>query len=164
MKITVGERIPDVQLWQMAEEGPRPVRTGDYFSGRRIALFAVPGAFTSTCSDVHLPGFLVRFDDLRSAGADAVACTAVNDAEVMAAWAKATGAAGRIDMLADGNADLARALGMDRDGSRYGMGVRSRRYGAVVYDGVVTYLGVEPAGEVGVSGAEAVLAALADSP
>jgi glutaredoxin/glutathione-dependent peroxiredoxin len=160
MPIEVGETIPDVQVQRMTADGVRGVSTREYFAGRRVALFAVPGAFTPTCSETHLPGFLVRADDLRERGVDAVACTAINDAFVLHAWAKATGAAGVIDMLADGNGDLAHALGLDKDSSRWGQGRRSRRYAALVDDGTVTYLGVEPAGEVGVSSAEAVLAAL----
>jgi peroxiredoxin len=161
MPIAIGDRVPDVEVQQMTPEGVRSLRTADYFADRRVVLFAVPGAFTPTCSDAHLPGFLVQVDALRARGADVVACTAVNDAFVLAAWAKLTGAAGYIDMLADGNADFARALGLDKDSSGYGMGRRSKRYAAVVDDGVVTYLGVESGGGVGVSGADAVLGALA---
>ena len=160
MAIAVGDRMPEVGLdvWR-GGRGER-VTSGAFFSGKRIALFAVPGAFTSTCSEVHLPGFLARADDLKAHGADEVVCTAVNDAAVLGAWAQATGAAGHITMLADGSGDLARELGLELDGRGFGMGMRSRRYAAVVNDGVVEYLGVEPGREVGVSSAEAVLAAL----
>lgn len=158
--IAEGERLPDVGVDLWTAEGGKRVTTGDFFAGKKIALFAVPGAFTLTCSEIHLPGFLVRADDIRAQGVDDVVCTAVNDVAVLGAWARATGATDHITMLADGNGDLARALGLELDGRGFGAGMRSRRYAAVVNDGVVEYLGVEFGREVGVSSAEAVLAAL----
>ena len=160
MPIAVGDRIPSTQLSRLVDGRVSAISTDDFFAGRRVALFAVPGAFTPTCSDAHLPGFLAHVDDLEANGVDLVACTAVNDAFVMEAWARVTGAENRIVMLADGSGDLARALGLELDASRFGMGSRSRRYAAIVVDGVVEYLGVEYGREVGVSSAEAVLAAL----
>ena len=160
MPSSVGDRFPSLTLNRMTAEGIRPVKTDDFFAGRRVALFAVPGAFTPTCSDTHLPGFLARADDLRALGVDAIACTAVNDIFVLDAWSKATHSADYITMLADGNGDLARALDLALDGTSFGMGLRSRRYAMVVNDGVIEYLGVESGPEVGVSSAEAVLAAL----
>ncbi|MDH3403946.1 MAG: peroxiredoxin [Acidobacteriota bacterium] len=161
MPIALGDRIPSLTLQRMTPEGVRPISTDEFFAGRRIALFAVPGAFTPTCSDAHLPGFLVRADELRARGVDAIACTAVNDAHVLDAWSRATSSGATITMLADGSGDLARALDLVLDGRTFGMGLRSRRYAMVVDDGVVTYLGVEDGREVGVSSADAVLAALA---
>lgn len=160
MPSTVGDRIPSLTLDRMTAEGIRAVKTDDFFAGRRVALFAVPGAFTPACSDTHLPGFLARADDLRAMGAAAIACTAVNDIFVLDAWSKATHSADYITMLADGNGDLARALGLALDGTGFGMGQRSRRYAMVVNDGVIEYLGVESGREVGVSSADAVIAAL----
>lgn len=160
---TPGDRLPDVQLTLWRKGKSRPVSTAEHFAGRRVALFAVPGAFTPACSDTHLPGFLVRADDLKAQGVDEIVCTAVNDVFVLAAWAEATAAADHIAMLADGSGDLARAMGLVLDGTGFGMGLRSRRYAAVVEDGVITYLGVEPGREVGVSGAEAVLRFLAET-
>jgi peroxiredoxin len=144
----------------MTAGGIRQVSTDEFFAGRRIALFAVPGAFTPTCSDTHLPGFLARADDLRALGVDEIACTAVNDIFVLDAWSKATASADYITMLADGNGELARALDLALDGTGFGMGWRSRRYALVANDGVIEYLGVEDGRDVGVSSAEAVLAAL----
>jgi len=160
MSIHLGDRVPTIQLNEVTSDRPRPVSTDEFFAGRKVVLFAVPGAFTPTCSDTHLPGFVARADHLAAKGVDVIACTAVNDAFVLGAWAKATGAARYITMLADGSGELARALGLDLDLGRAGMGLRSRRYAMVVNDGVVEYLGVEAGRGVGVSGAEAVLAAL----
>lgn len=160
MTVAVGDRLPVVRLDTWTESGGRQAVTDAFFAGRRLVLFAVPGAFTSTCSEVHLPGFLARADDIKALGVDEVVCTAVNDVDVLAAWGRASSAADHITMLADGSGDLARALGLELDLSAFGMGIRSRRYAAVIDDGVVKYLGVEPGREVGVSGAEAVLAAL----
>ena len=157
MTLEVGQPLPDVAVKSPTADGIEEVRTADLAAGKTLVLFAVPGAFTPTCSDAHLPGFVTRFDDLREAGADAVACVAVNDAFVMGAWGKATGADAYLTLLADGNAALASAMGLELDASGFGMGTRSRRYAAVVDDGTIVYLGVEPAGEVGVSSAEAVL-------
>jgi peroxiredoxin len=154
--ISVGDRIPDLHIVKVTADGPEQVATGDFFGGRRVALFAVPGAFTPTCSARHLPGFVEKHDALKAKGIDEVACIAVNDAFVMAAWAKASDA-DAITMLADGNADFARALGLDSDSSRFGMGTRSKRYAMIVEDGVVRSLDVEAPGEFRVSSAEHLL-------
>jgi len=153
MPIEPGQRLPDVTLIRAGADGPEPVQTADYFRGRRVALFAVPGAYTPTCSARHLPGFVDRADELRTRGVEEIACTAVNDAFVLAAWAKASGADG-VTMLADGNGDFARALGLDVDSSKYGMGLRSRRYSMIVDDGVVTQLNLEEPGAFEVSSAD----------
>jgi len=160
MQIAVGERLPEVGLKLWTEEGGRQVTTESFFAGRRIVLFAVPGAFTSTCSERHLPGFLALADEIKAQGIEEIVCTAVNDVDVLGAWAGATGAADRVLMLADGSGDLARALDLELDLRRFGMGIRSRRYAAIVDGGVIEYLGVELGRDVGVSGAEAVLSAL----
>ncbi|WP_419808026.1 peroxiredoxin [Sphingomonas sp.] len=159
MTITVGDRLPVATLVKIGADGPEQVTTADYFAGRRIALFAVPGAFTPTCSAKHLPGFVERGADLGAKGIDEVACTAVNDAFVMAAWAKSAAAEG-VTMLADGNGDFAKALGLDADSSKFGMGLRSKRYSMVVNDGVVEQLNVEAPGEFKVSSADYLLESL----
>ncbi len=160
MAISPGERLPNVTLSTLAADGPRSIETDELFAGRTVVLFAVPGAFTPTCSDDHLPGFVARLDDLLRCGVDRVACVAVNDAYVMGAWGKAAGVGEGILLLADGNGDFARAMGMAIDLGRFGMGMRSRRYAAVIEDARVGWLQVEPAGGVTVSSAEAVLAFL----
>ncbi|MGH9063091.1 MAG: peroxiredoxin [Acidimicrobiales bacterium] len=160
MTIAVGERIPDVQVRTLGADGPKPVGTADVLGRGKVVLFAVPGAFTPTCSDHHLPGFLLRADDLRAKGVDTIACIAVNDAFVMGAWGRDRGVDGRILMLADGNAEFTRAMGLELDASAAGLGPRSRRYAAVLQDGVVTALEVEEAAGLEVSSADAVLAAL----
>ena len=154
MRAASGDRFPEVELRRSTGE---PVATGELTRGRTVVLFGVPGAFTPTCSDTHLPGYVTRADDLRAAGADEIACVAVNDAFVMAAWAEASGAGAQLTFLADGNGTLAEALGLELDASRFGMGTRLRRFAAVVRDGVVEYLEAEAGPEVGVSGAETVL-------
>jgi len=158
--IQIGERVPDTMFGVMRADGPGLLSGREVFAGRTVVLFGVPGAFTSTCSEVHLPGFLTRADDLKAAGADVVACVAVNDAEVLHAWARQRGAAEHVKMLADGNADFVRAAGLDIDLSRVGMGTRSRRFAAIVVDGVVRHLAVEEGPGVSVSGAEPTLEAL----
>jgi peroxiredoxin len=160
MSIAVGDRIPDVTLTTMTPDGPAPVRTGEVLGSGKAVLFAVPGAFTPTCSDYHLPGFVVRADDLRAKGVTTVACVAVNDAFVMGAWGAAQGVGESVVLLADGNADFARAMGLELDGTGFGMGTRSQRYAAVVEDGVVTHLAVEPGPGLEVSSADAILAVL----
>jgi len=159
MSIHVGDRIPVAVLSQMSERGPQPVSTTDYFAGRKVVLFSVPGAFTPTCSAYHLPGFIENRSDFSKKGIDAIACMAVNDVFVMHAWGKNTKADG-IDMLADGNADFAVALGLEKDSSAFGMGMRSQRFALVADDGIVTQLMVEAPGEFRVSSAESVLAVL----
>lgn len=160
MTIEVGAKIPESTLKTMTQDGIQDVSTRELFDGKKVVLFAVPGAFTPTCSDVHLPGFVARLDDLKGKGADTVACLAVNDPFVMGAWRKARQIPEEIVLLSDGNGDFVEALGLVLDASRFGMGKRSRRFAMVVDDGEVRYLGVEPAGEVGVSGADAVIESL----
>jgi peroxiredoxin len=161
MPIQVGERIPDLTLLTLDPQGqPRPIATGELFRGRRAVLFGVPGAFTPTCSDYHLPSFVMRADELRAKGIEVIACTAVNDAFVLGAWAKARGAGDRIVRLADGNGELARALGLEADLSRFGLGRRTQRYAAILEDGVVRSIHVEQPGKLEVSTADAILAEL----
>ena len=159
MTIRIGDRIPSAVLNQMSEQGPQPTSTTDYFAGRKVVLFSVPGAFTPTCSAYHLPGFVEHADEFSGKGVDAIACVAVNDVFVMHAWGKSANADG-IDMLADGNGDFAAALGLEMDGSAFGMGKRSQRFALVADDGIVTQLLVEAPGEFRVSSAESVLATL----
>ena len=160
MSIGIGDRIPDATLLAVTDEGPLDTDTHRFFAGRTVVLFAVPGAFTPTCTARHLPGFLEASADIRAGGADEIACVAVNDPFVLKAWAREQGVGGRITMLSDGSGAFARALGLELDLSSRGFGVRSRRYAMIVRDGVVAYLGVEPGTEVGVSSADAVLGAL----
>ncbi len=160
MAISVGDRIPDVKLMTTTSEGPRPVQSGEVLGHGKVVLFAVPGAFTPTCSDYHLPGFVLRAEDLKAKGVDKVACVAVNDAFVMGAWANAQHVDDKVVMLADGNGEFASALGLELDGRGFGLGVRSQRYAAVLEDGVVKELFVEAGPGLEVSSADAVLAAL----
>jgi len=157
MTIQVGERIPDMTLIKATADGPQPIETGEFFGGRKVALFSVPGAFTPTCSARHLPGFVDKANELKTKGVDEIACTAVNDAFVLQAWAKSAGAEGKVTMLADGNGDFARALGLTMDGSKFGMGQRGSRWSAIVDDGVVSELNVEEPGAFSVSSAEFLL-------
>ena len=157
MAISVGEPIPDVKLMTPTAEGPKPVRSGEVLGSGTVVLFAVPGAFTPTCSDHHLPGFVLRADELLAKGVDTVACVSVNDAFVMGAWGEAQGVDGKVTMLADGNGDFARAMGLELDGSGFGLGIRSQRYAAVVRDGVLAELMVEPGPGLEASSAEKVL-------
>lgn len=159
MTIKVGDRLPSITLVKVTPEGPEQVSTADYFAGKRVALFAVPGAFTPTCSAQHLPGFIAQADAVKAKGVDEIACTSVNDVFVMKAW-RQTNNAGEITMLADGNADLAKAVGLTLDGSKFGMGTRSQRYTMLVNDGVVEQLFVEAPGEFKVSSAEHLLSVL----
>lgn len=145
MTIKVGDTIPEAKFTVMGKDGPAERTTADVFSGKKVALFAVPGAYTPTCNNEHLPGFIGRFDELKKKGIDTIACTAVNDVFVLNAWAKDTGAAGKIDMLADGSGVFAKALGLDIDLSPFGLGVRSKRYAMLVDDGVVKVLNIEDA-------------------
>lgn len=153
MTIGIGDQLPSVTLTRLTEDGPEPVDTAEYFKGRKVAVFAVPGAFTPTCSARHLPGFVERADELKAKGIDEIACTAVNDPFVLDAWSKQASADG-VTMLADGNGDFAEALGLSMDGSKFGMGKRSQRYSMVVNDGVVEAINVEQPGEYKVSSAE----------
>jgi peroxiredoxin len=159
MTIAIGQRIPAVTLVKVTEDGPDSVDSTAFFAGRKVALFAVPGAFTPTCSARHLPSFLDNLDAFRAKGVDEVACTAVNDVFVMKAWAKQADVAG-ITMLADGNGDFAAALGLTMDGSKFNMGTRSQRYSMLVEDGVVTQLNVEQPGEFRVSSGDYLLGTL----
>ena len=160
MAISVGDRIPDVTLRTMTEDGPTAVQSGDVLGKGKVVLFAVPGAFTPTCSDHHLPGFVLRADDLAAKGVDTIACLAVNDAFVMGAWGQARGADGKVLMLADGNGEFTAAVGLEMDGSGFGLGTRSQRYAAIIEDGVVTDLAVESAPGLDVSSVESVIARL----
>ena len=156
MTINVGDKIPSSTLVKATADGPDQVSTDDFFAGRTVALFAVPGAFTPTCSAKHLPGYVEKSDALKKKGVDEIACVSVNDAFVMGAWGKSAGADG-ITMLADGNGDFAQAVGLTMDGSKFGMGQRSQRYSMLVEDGVVKQLNVEAPGEFKVSSAEHLL-------
>ena len=160
MTIQVGDRVPSVTLTKATAEGPQPVSSDDFFAGRRVALFSVFGAFTPTCSARHLPGFVDRADELKAKGVDEIACTAVNDAFVLSAWAKSADAEDKVTMLADGNGQFADALGLSADMGKYGMGKRGLRWSAIVEDGVVRELNVEEPGGYGVSGAEHMLGQL----
>ena len=156
MTIAVGDTIPDVKLIKATADGPQPVQSSEYFKGRRVALFSVPGAFTPTCSARHLPGFVDKAGELKAKGIDEIAATAVNDAFVLGAWSKA-GNADAITMLADGNADFVKALGLDADFAPFGMGHRGQRFSMVVDDGKVEQLNVEAPGDFKVSSAEHML-------
>jgi peroxiredoxin len=156
MTIQIGDRLPDMPLVLATSEGPKPTTTTDYFGGRRIALFAVPGAYTPTCSAKHLPSYVEKAADLRGKGVDEIACTSVNDAFVLAAWNKDQGSED-ITMIADGNGQLAEALGLTMDGSKFGLGTRSQRYSMIVNDGVVEQLNLEAPGEYRASSAETML-------
>ncbi|MDE2564085.1 MAG: peroxiredoxin [Sphingomonadales bacterium] len=156
MTIAKGEKLPDVKLVKATASGPEAVQSSDFFKGKRVALFSVPGAFTPTCSAKHLPGFVDHAAELKAKGIDEIACTAVNDAFVMGAWGKSAGA-DAVTMLADGNADFARAVGLTMDGSGFGMGTRGQRFSMVINDGVVEQINVEAPGDFRVSSAEHML-------
>jgi peroxiredoxin len=160
MAISVGDAIPDVKLMTVTPDGPAPVQTGDVLGKGKVVLFAVPGAFTPTCSEQHLPGFLVRADDIKAKGVDTIACVAVNDPFVMGAWAQTQDSDGQITFLSDGNGQFTAAVGLEFDGSGFGLGTRSQRYAAILDDGVVKELLVEPAPGLDVSSAESILAKL----
>jgi peroxiredoxin len=155
--IKIGEKLPDVTFNVPTSEGMKPLTTADVFGGKTVALFAVPGAFTPTCSARHLPSFRDKVAEFKAKGVDTIACTAVNDHFVMGAWARDQGVVEDIVMLADGSGDFARALGLDADFSKFGMGPRSKRYSMIVKDGVVDQLNVEEGGEYKVSSAEYLL-------
>ncbi len=158
--IKVGDTLPTLPLMTPGAHGPEQIDTGAFFAGKTVALFAVPGAFTPTCSARHLPGFLDQAEALRAKGVEAIACLAVNDVFVLDAWQKTQNSAGKVTMLADGSGDFTKALGLEFDLTARGLGVRSQRFALVARDGVVTFLAVEEAGGFDVSSAEAVLAAL----
>lgn len=160
MTIKAGDRMPEGKLKTMGEKGPQDLTTAELFDGKRVVLFSVPGAFTPTCSAKHLPGYVELADKLRAKGVDTIACMAVNDVFVMNAWGKASNVSGKILMLADGNGDYARALGLELDGKGFGMGMRGQRFAIVVDKGVATHVDIEAPGQFKVSAAEAVLAQL----
>ena len=160
MTIKVGDRLPSVKLSEATAEGPKPVKTEDVFAGKRVALFAVPGAFTPTCSAKHLPGFKQQAHAIKAKGIDVIACISVNDAFVMRAWAEDQAVGEDILMLGDGSGDFTRAIGLELDVTARGMGVRSQRYSMIVDDGVVKELNIEEGGEFRVSAADYLLAQL----
>ena len=157
MAIKAGDRLPSATFMTPTDEGPAPITTDDVFKGKRVALFAVPGAFTPTCSAKHLPGFKARAADLKAKGVDRIVCVSVNDVFVMKAWAKDQGVTNEVMMLADGNGEFTKALGLDFDGSKFGMGLRSQRYSLIADDGVVSQLNVEEGGAFEVSSADYML-------
>ncbi|WP_028035519.1 peroxiredoxin [Chelativorans sp. J32] len=158
MTISIGERLPNITVRKATPNGAEEVTTADFFAGRKIVLFGVPGAFTPTCSNNHLPGFVENYDAIKARGVDAVAVIAVNDAFVMGAWARFTGAEDKLVFLADGSGDFARAIGLDLDLAARGMGLRSQRYSMIVDDGVVTALNIEEVpGQAVTSGAARIL-------
>lgn len=158
--IKVGDRIPSVKLRHMTADGIKDITTDEIFKGKKVVLFALPGAFTPTCSAKHLPGFVSKAGEIKAKGVDTIACLSVNDAFVMNAWGKDQKVDAKVLMLADGNADFTKAVGLEMDGSGYGLGMRSRRYAMVVDNGVVKTLNLENPGAFEVSSAEAVLRAL----
>jgi len=160
MAIKVGDKIPSIKLMQMTADGPKPITTDDLFKSKKVVLFALPGAFTPTCSAKHLPGFVEKNAALKAKGVDTVACLSVNDAFVMGAWGKDQKADGKVVMLADGSGDFTKAVGLELDLTDRGMGKRSQRYAMVVDNGVVKALNVEAPGAFDVSSADAVLKAL----
>jgi peroxiredoxin len=160
MTIKVGDRIPSARLRYLTPDGVKAVGTDEFFGGKKIVVFGLPGAYTRTCSSRHLPGYVANSVALRQKGIDTVACLSVNDAFVMNAWGKEHGAADQVVMLGDGSAEFTKAIGLDLDRTEAGMGIRSQRYSMVVDNGVVTALNIEPSGEYGVSSAEAMLAGL----
>lgn len=157
MTIKIGDRVPQGSFATMGTQGPGSLSTSELFDGKKVVLFAVPGAFTPTCSLKHLPGFGEQAAAIKAKGVDTVACMSVNDVFVMSAWGKATVPDGSVLMLADGNGEYTAALGLELDASGYGMGTRSQRFSMIVDDGVVTALNIEPAGQFGVSSADTIL-------
>jgi len=160
MTIKVGDKIPSAKLQHKTKDGVQTITTDELFKGKKVVGFALPGAFTPTCSAKHLPGFVNNFNELKGKGVDTVACLSVNDAFVMSAWGKDQNVGDKVMMLADGNGDFTKAVGLTMDGTGYGMGLRSQRYAMVVDDGVVKKLQIEAPGAFEVSSAEAVLKAL----
>jgi peroxiredoxin len=157
MTISVGDKLPSGKFTTMGPDGPQPVSTDELFAGKKVVLFSVPGAFTPTCSMKHLPGFVEHADALKAQGVDTIACTAVNDVFVMNAWGKSAGAGDKVMMLADGNGDYVRALGLELDATGFGMGKRGQRFSIIVDDGVATHVNIEGPGEFAVSNAETAL-------
>lgn len=159
MAIQEGDKLPEATMHTMKEGRPTPVTTADLFAGKKVVVFAVPGAFTPTCSQAHLPGYVVKADDIKAKGVDDIVCISVNDAFVMGSWGDSANAEA-LTMVGDGNGDFTKALGLEMDGSGFGLGTRSQRYAMIVNDGVVTKLSVEAPGQFEVSAAEAILEAL----
>ena len=159
MTITAGDKIPTCTLKTMGEKGPTDISTDDIFAGKKVLLFAVPGAFTPGCSVTHLPGYVVNADNIKAKGVDTIACISVNDAFVMGAWGQAQNAE-ELLMLADGNGDFTAALGLELDGRGFGLGTRSQRFAMIVENGTITHLNVEPGAGVDVSSAETMMALL----
>jgi len=157
MTIKVGDKMPEGKFTRMTQDGPSKLTTDELFKGKTVALFSVPGAFTPTCDAKHLPGFVEFADQIKAKGVDTIACTAVNDVFVMNAWGKSGGVGSKILMLADGNGEYAKALGLDMDASSYGMGLRGKRFALIVKDGVATHVNIEGPGEFKVSAADYVL-------
>jgi glutaredoxin/glutathione-dependent peroxiredoxin len=157
MTIKVGDKMPSGTLTLATKDGPQKISADEYFKGRKVVLFSVPGAFTPTCDAKHLPGFVERAADIRGKGVDAIGCLSVNDAFVMKAWGKSQNTEGKVDMLADGNAEYTKALGLDMDASGFGMGTRGQRFSLFVDNGVVKQVNVEQKGEFKVSSADHVL-------
>jgi len=160
MTLSVGDRLPEASFMTMTADGPTKLTTDDVFKGKTVALFAVPGAFTPTCSAKHLPGFVEKAGEIKAKGVDTIACLSVNDVFVMDAWAKDQKASDDVVMLADGNGDFAKATGLEMDGSGFGMGTRAQRFSMLVKDGVVSELNVEAPGEFKVSSADHILGQL----
>ncbi len=160
MTIKAGEKMPEGSFMQMTKDGPQKLTTEQLFAGKTVVLFSVPGAFTPTCDAKHLPGFVEMADQIKAKGVDTVACTAVNDVFVMNAWGKHGNVGDKILMLADGNGAYAKALGLEMDGTKFGMGVRGQRFALIVKNGVATQVDVEKPGEFKVSAAEHVLSQL----
>ena len=160
MTIKAGDKVPSTTFMEMQDGKPAPVTGEQLFAGRKVALFALPGAFTPTCSAKHVPGFVDNYDTLRSKGIDAIACVSVNDAFVMGAWGKDQKADGKVHMFADGNGDFTRALGLEFDATKFGMGKRSQRYSMIVDNGVVKTVNVEEPGAFEVSSAEHIITQL----
>lgn len=156
MTIKVGEKVPSVNFKYMTAKGPKDISSDEVFAGKKVVFFAVPGAFTPGCSMTHLPGFVVNADAIKAKGADTIACMAVNDAFVVGAWGQAQNAE-EILMLADGNGEFTAALGLELDASGFGMGKRAQRFGMIVDDGTVSYLGIEAPGEIKASSAETMM-------
>lgn len=160
MTIAVGDRVPAAKVFTFGDKGPESTTSAEILGRGTVVLFGVPGAFTPTCSDHHLPGFVMRADDLRAKGVDQIVCLAVNDPFVMGAWGEDQKVGNSVVMLADGNGELVQAMGLTMDGSGFGLGTRSQRFAAILDDGVVRWLAVEPGPGLNVSAAEEVLAAL----
>lgn len=160
MTVSVGDKIPSATLKYLSPEGPKEITTDELFGGKKVALFAVPGAFTPTCSQRHLPGYVDKSGDIKTKGVDTIACVSVNDAFVMGAWGKDQNAGDKVMMLADGSGDFTRAVGLELDARKAGLGMRSQRYSMLVDNGVVTKLHVEAPGKFEVSDADTMLKAL----